>query len=91
MDEDNLLIRPDFTKPFILQTDASALGLGAVLSQEIDGKDKPIAYASCHTSRTKAKYGATQLETPTIVWAVKHFCHYLAGAPFQLVTDHAAL
>src|SRR5436305_13410259 len=91
MDEDNLLIRPDFTKLFILQTDASTLGLGAILSQEIDGKDKPIAYASCQTSQTEAKYGATQLETLAVVWAMKHFRHYLAGALFRLIIDHAAL
>ena len=91
MDEENLLIRPNFTKPFILHTDASALGLGAVLSQEVEGKDKPIAYASRRTSRTEANYGATQLEALAVVWAVKHFRHYLAGAPFQLVTDHATL
>jgi hypothetical protein len=91
VDERNLLIRPDFTKPFILQTDASALGLGAVLSQQVEGKDRPIAYASRRTSRTEAKYGATQLEALAIVWAVLHFDHYLAGAPFYLETDHSAL
>ena len=91
IDEENLLIRPDFSKTFILHTDASALGLGAVLSQ-MDGKyDKPIAYASRRTSNTEAHYGATQLEALAMVWAVEHFRHYLVGAPFRLVTDHSAL
>ena len=89
--KENLLIRPDFTKQFILQTDGSALGLGAVLSQLIDGKDRPIAYASRRTSRTESNYGATQVELLAVVWAVQHFRHYLLGAPFQLVTDHSAL
>jgi hypothetical protein len=92
MDEEhNILIRPDFTKPFILHTDASALGLGAVLSQEINGKDKPISYASRRTSRTESSYGASQLEMLAVVWAIQHFRHYLLGAPFRLVTDHSAL
>jgi hypothetical protein len=91
MDEDNLLIRPDFDKTFMLHTDASALGLGAVLSQMVGKYDKPIAYASRRTSKTEANYGATQLEALAVVWAVKHFKHYLIGAPFQLITDHSAL
>ena len=91
MDEKNLLIRPDFSKKFILHTDASALGLGAILSQMVNGKDCPIAYASRHTSRTEQNYGSTQLKTLAVVWAVKHFNHYLAGALFDLVTDHFAL
>src|SRR3954469_2661055 len=91
MDPDNLLIHPDFTKPFLVHTDVSALGLGAVLSQEVEGKDRPITYASRRTSKTESKYGATQLETLAVIWAVNHFRHYLLGAPFRLITDHAAL
>jgi deoxyuridine 5'-triphosphate nucleotidohydrolase len=91
IDDKNLLIRPDFSKVFILQTDASALGLGAVLSQMTGKQDKPIAYASRRTSRTERNYGATQLETLAVVWAVKHFNHYLIGAPFRLITDHSAI
>ena len=45
-DESTLLIRPDFDKQFMLHTDASALGLGAVLSQMVGKHDKPITYAS---------------------------------------------
>ena len=91
LDEDNLLIRPDMTKKFILQTDASSLGLGAVLCQIVDGKDRPIAYASKRTSRTEANYGSSQLEILAVVWAVEHFRHYLAGKPFTLIADHAPL
>lgn len=91
IDEQNLLIRPDFTKTFILHTDASALGLGAVLSQMVGKHDKPIAYASRRTTKTEANYGATQLEALAVTWAVKHFNHYLMGAPFRLITDHSAL
>jgi deoxyuridine 5'-triphosphate nucleotidohydrolase len=89
---DQILIRPDFQKPFILQTDGSAKGLGAVLSQlDSEGKEHPIAYASQRTTATEANYAATQLEMLAVVWAVKKFHHYLIGKPFKLVTDHSAL
>ncbi|KAI9565040.1 hypothetical protein GHT06_008785 [Daphnia sinensis] len=51
-----VLSYPDFSKEFIIFTDASDHGLGAVLSQEIDGKDKPIAYASRHLNDSERKY-----------------------------------
>jgi hypothetical protein len=89
---DIILTRPNFDKTFILHTDGSALGLGAVLSQmDPQGNERPLAYASRRTSRTEAKYGATQLELLAVVWAVTKFHHYLIGRPFQLVTDHQAL
>jgi deoxyuridine 5'-triphosphate nucleotidohydrolase len=89
---DQILIRPDFQKPFILQTDGSAKGLGAVLSQlDSEGKEHPIAYASQRTTATEANYAASQLEMLAVVWAVKKFHHYLIGKPFKLVTDHSAL
>jgi hypothetical protein len=91
MDTKNLLIRPDFDKIFILQTDASALGFGAVLSQAVEKGDKPIAYASKRATPTQANYGSTQLEIHAVIWAIEHFKHYLLGAPFQLVTDHAPI
>ena len=87
----NILARPDFSQPFILQTDGSALGLGAVLSQNLEGKERLIAFASRRTSRTEANYGSTQIEMLAMVWAVKKFHHYLAGRPFRLITDHSAL
>ena len=91
IDENNLLIRPNFNKPFMLHTDASALGLGAVLSQMVGKYNKPIAYGSRRTSNTEAKYGSTQLEALAVIWGIKHFRHYLIGAPFLLLTDHSAL
>ena len=89
---DKILKRPDFDKPFVLKTDASAEGLGALLVQTDDkGRELPVAYASRRTSATESKYGATQLEVLAVVWAVKLFHHYLAGRPFKLVTDHQAI
>jgi hypothetical protein len=86
-----ILARPNEELPYILYTDASAIGFGAILSQVQEGKERVIAYASQTTSEPESRYGATQLELKAVVWATKHFRHYLIGAPFKLVTDHSAL
>jgi len=66
-----LLAYPDFDKDFTLETDASKLGLGAILSQyQEDGKLHPVAYASQSVS---ANYSITDLETLAVVWAFTHF------------------
>ena len=67
------------------------MGFGATLAQMVKGVERPIAYASRRTSRTEANYGSSQLEIAAVCWGIEHFKHYLAGAPFRLVTDHAPL
>ena len=63
-----VLAYPDFSKPFVLHTDASGKGLGAVLEQEqADGKNHPIAYASRTLSKHEQRYGITELETLAVV------------------------
>lgn len=87
-----LLVFPDFEKEFILETDASGSGLGAVLAQEQEGGGKaPIAYASHTLQKHKKKYGVTELEALGVVWAVKHFRPYLYGCKCRVITDHEAL
>ena len=62
-----LLVFPDFKKEFILETDASGLGLGAVLAQQQDdGSVAPIAYAS-RTLQLHKNYGVTELEDLGVV------------------------
>lgn len=86
-----LLQYPDFDRPFLLTTDASAVALGAVLSQGPVGSDKPIAYASRTLSDTESRYSTIERELLAIVWAVKHFRPYLYGRKFILYTDHRPL
>ena len=86
-----ILGHPDFRQRFYLQTDASDIGLGAVLSQFQGEKSVVIAYWSQLLSKTERKYSATEREGLAIVRAIQHFRSYLAGRPFTVVTDHAAL
>ena len=86
-----VLIFPDFTKPFFLQTDASNLALGAVLSQETPEGDKPIAFASRALSKTEKHFAVVEKEACALVFAVRHFKEYLWGRKFLAIVDHAPL
>ena len=86
-----ILEYPDFSKPFVLYTDASGTGLGAVLSQYDENKrERVIAYASKSLNKAEANYPITDQECLAVIWAVKHFEQYLSE-PFTVVTDHSAL
>ena len=87
-----ILEYPDFSKPFMLFTDASKTGLGAVLSQiGNDNKERIIAYASRSLNKAESNYGITDQECLAIVWAIRHFEQYLGLMPFKVITDHSAL
>ena len=90
--ESPYLTIPDFKKPFVLYTDASGTGVGAVLSQKDDeNRERVIAYASRSLNKTEQNYGITDKECLAVIWAIKHFEQYLGLLPFQVVTDHFAL
>ena len=87
-----ILVLPDFNKDFMLETDASGQGLGAVLAQkQEDGLVRPIAFASRTLQPHEQNYGITELEGLGVVWAMKHFRHYLYGHKCEVFTDHEAL
>ena len=76
---------------FILDTDASNIGLGAVLHQEQAGQEVVIAYASKTLSKAERNYCVTRRELLAIITFVKQYHHYLYGSRFLVRTDHAAL
>ena len=87
-----VLSPPDYSHPFILQTDPSGLGIGAVLTQEADnGEEHPIGYYSRKMHPRERRYFATEQEGLDVGNACMHFMPYLLGHPFSVVTDHKAL
>ena len=89
-----LLAYPDFSKPFIVRTDASTHGLGAVLCQEQGAKAGPqvIAYASRSLKPSEKHYSPYKLEFLALFWAVTvKFQDYLKGSSFTVLTDHNPL
>ena len=71
--------------------DASSTALGAVLSQEVDGQEKPIAYASRALTDAEKKYSVGEREALACIWACEHWHVYLYGRQFTLRTGHQAL
>uniref|UniRef100_A0A674PMZ3 Gypsy retrotransposon integrase-like protein 1 n=1 Tax=Takifugu rubripes TaxID=31033 RepID=A0A674PMZ3_TAKRU len=90
-----VLAYADFSRPFILETDASHSGLGAVLSQETDGCVRPVAYASRGlrpTERNMSNYSSMKLEFLALKWAVtEKFREYLLGHKCIVYTDNNPL
>ena len=82
---------PDYDKPFILKTDASKVAMGAVLCQIIDGKERMIACTSKKFTSDELKWIPYDREYYAVVFAVKHFAHYLRFKPFTIITDHKPL
>ena len=83
----------DFKKPFLLETDASIEGLGAVLSQQQDdGHYHPVAYASHGLKGGELKYHSSKLEFLALKWAMtEQFREYLQYQPFLVRTDNNPL
>lgn len=76
---------------FKVDTDASSVGLGAVLSQDQDGREVVIAYSSRSLSRAERNYDVTKKELLAVVFALKTFKQYVLERHFEIRTDHAAL
>ena len=83
----------NYTKDFLLETDTSKEGLGAVLSQkQEDGWFHPVAYGSCALTMHEKNYHSTKLEFLALKWAItEHFKEYLLYQPFLVKTDNNPL
>ena len=81
-----VLVFPDFDKPFLLETDTSKEGLGAVLSQKQgDGCYHPVAFGSRSLTPSEKNYHSSKLEFLTLKWSItEHFKEYLAYSPFMV-------
>ena len=87
-----VLAFPNYEDPFVLYTDASGLGLGAVLMQpDACGKNRAIAFASRTLNPAESNYSVTHQETLAVVWALKKFRDIIHGYPITVYTDHAAV
>ena len=87
-----VLAYPDPNREYLLETDASRLGLGAVLSQkQSDGKYHPVAVGSRALHGAQVNYHSTKLEFLAIKWSIEHFQTYLLGHCFKVCTNNNPL
>ncbi|RVE62229.1 hypothetical protein OJAV_G00155100 [Oryzias javanicus] len=86
-----ILTPPDTKLPFILDTDASDVGMRAVLSQMGSAGETVVAYFSKTFNKAERRYCVTRRELLAVVKAIGHFRYYLCGLPFTVRTDHSAL
>jgi hypothetical protein len=81
----------EFSRPFILQTDASSVAVSAVLLQEFEGERQPIAFSSRTLSYQERKFSAYELECLGVLFGLEKFRPYLEHVEFDLETDNQAL
>ena len=83
-----VLAYPTREGAFVLDTDATNTGIGAVLSQKQRGEERVIAYFSRSLKQPERQYCVTRKVLLTLVTAVRHFHHYVHGRHFQVRADH---
>ncbi|CAM5157917.1 unnamed protein product [Eretmochelys imbricata] len=89
---DPVLRAPDFDKPFLVTTDVSERGVGAVLMQEgADQEFHPVVFLSKKLSERESHWSVSEKECYSIVYALEKLCPYVRGWRFHLQTNHAAL
>ena len=89
--QSTLLQYPDFRKELCIITDASKQACGAVLTENFDGIQLPIAYASRSFTKGESNKSTTEQELAAIHWAITHFRPYIYGKHFTIKTDHIPL
>lgn len=82
---------PDFSRDFILATDASEVGISGVLSQKFDDGEFPVHFVSRTLTQTETRYPTIHKEALAIIWAIERLEGYLAYKPFLLLSDSKPL
>lgn len=83
---------PDFSKPFIVDTDASDLGIAVVLSQvDAEGLERPVLFDSRKLSKAEGKWPIREKEALAIIWGLQKCRPYILGSRFHVRTDHSSL
>ncbi|UYV64395.1 K02A2.6-like [Cordylochernes scorpioides] len=88
---ERVLVPYDTTLPLCLATDASQIGVGAVLSHIIEGQERPIMFASRTLSEAERNYSQIEKEALAIIYGVTKFHQFIYGRKFILITDHKPL
>lgn len=86
-----ILRLPELTKDYVLRTDASSIGLGAVLMQYHDGELWPVSYASRKLKKPEKNYSTIERELLAVVEGVTKYYPFLYGRKFLIQTDHMPL
>jgi hypothetical protein len=73
------LAHPDYDKPYLVDVDASDFGIGAVLSQIHEGKEKPVYFASRKLSPQELKWPVRDKEALAIIFGLESFRHHILG------------
>ena len=83
-----LLAHSNYTLPMIILPDSCGFGIGAVLSQNINGKEHPFAYASRLLSSSEVNYSITEKECLALIWSLEKFRPLIWGCKLIIITDH---
>ena len=86
-----MLHHPNWNASFEVHVDASKHGCGAMLAQEIEGKLKPIRFASRAFNAVESRWTTLQQELFAVKWGLEQFRPYILGRRIKVVTDHANL
>lgn len=89
--QDVILHTLNFTLPFVLQVDASGQALGAVLSQKVEGDERPVVYTRKKLNEHEKRYATIERECLALRWGIEYFCYYLLRQEFTVITDHVPL